>query len=268
MNWKRLLIPIYVLPILWAAAVTLAVTAYFLQRQNPDYAILYTLSLASSAAFLAAWIAMWTYSFINRQSQNREFNRDIEVRYFEEIYGPLYEEVRTVADDLKAWGNPFLREWPKIGKSRFEPVIDQRVKDGFFGLSQRLNDYVRQSQPCWDASKRCIELAITGNAEFDDLPKQAKTDLVLTLQQDSYFLFDDTVETLNLDVLNRLHTVLGGAMHNYKAEDLLDFLRRLKPVLRADPVISARSKMRAGLYQSVVELGAVVLQRMKPFHET
>ena len=89
MNWKRFVIPVYVLPILWVVAVALSIESYFLQKQNPDYAIVYTLCLASSAAFLAAGIGMWTYSFINRRSQDRGFNRDIEIRYFEQIYGPF-----------------------------------------------------------------------------------------------------------------------------------------------------------------------------------
>src|SRR5438552_5371966 len=139
-KWKRLLIPIYVLPILWAVSVVLAVKAYFLQKENTDYGILYTLSLASSAAFLAAGIGMWTYSFINRRSQDREFNRAIEIRYFEEIYGPLYEELAIVRDELKSNGWPTLTQWPRIVKSRFGPVIDGTISNLFIALSYRLED--------------------------------------------------------------------------------------------------------------------------------
>src|SRR6266480_373406 len=155
--WKRLLIPIYVLPVLWAVSVFLALNAFFLQKQNPDYAIVYTLALASSAAFLAAGIGMWTYSFINRRSQDRGFNRDIEVRYFEQIYGPLYEELSRVADDLKGNGWPTLVEWPRISKSRFGPVVDEAVSNLLSALSYRLTDYSHQSQKYFDAATRCIE---------------------------------------------------------------------------------------------------------------
>lgn len=268
MSWKRFVIPPYVVPALWILSVISTIVFFYLQQSISNLAIFYTLSLASAAAFLAAGVGMWTYSFINKRSQDREFNRDIEVRYFEEIYGPLYEEIWRVADELKAWGYPDLKEWPRVGKSRFEPVIDQRVKDRFFGLSQGLNDYVRWSQPCWDAAKACIQLAIGANLEFNALPAQTKADLVPLLHQDRFFLFDDTVENLNVDVINRIQEILAGTTPGSKGVDLIDFLRPLKPVLRANTIIAGRSKKREQLYQSVVDLGAIVLERMKPFHET
>lgn len=80
------LIPTYVLPLLWLDATGLAVVAFFAQKQNPDYALPYTLSLAAATAFLGAGIALWVYSFINRQAQDRQFGHEIEVRWFENIY--------------------------------------------------------------------------------------------------------------------------------------------------------------------------------------
>jgi len=96
-NWKRLLIPFYILPVLWAFAVFLAVTAYLLEKQNSDYAILYTLSLASSAAFLAAGIGMWTYSFINRTNQVREWRRDDAHKILKPVYDDLLKIVPIIA---------------------------------------------------------------------------------------------------------------------------------------------------------------------------
>ena len=268
MNWKRFVIPVYVLPVLWLVAVALAIATYFLQKQNPDYAIAYTLSLASSAAFLAAGIGMWTYGFINRQSQDRGFNRDIEVRYFEEIYGPLYEELSRVADDLKGNGWPALVEWPRIAKSRFGPVIDETVNNLFVALSYGLADYSGHSQRYWDAATRCIQLVITGNADLDGISNQAKDEIVLALEEDRHLIFDDSVTTPRDNSFRRLEASLKGVIPDYKREDAEDFIRRLKPVLRANPLIVERNRVGDKLHESTVQLQAQVLERMRPFHET
>jgi hypothetical protein len=256
------------LPILWAVAVVLAVKSYFLQKENLDYGILYTLALASSAAFLAAGIGMWTYSFINRRSQDREFNRAIEIRYFEEIYGPLYEELALVRDDLKSNGWPTLTQWPRIAKSRFGPVIDGTISNLFIALSYRLEDYSRRSQPSFDAATRCIQLVIAGNADLNPLSEQGRTDIALAVEADRPFTFDDSVTTLQDHIFNRLETSLKSAIPGFKKADGEDFLKRLKPVLRTDPIIAEHAKMRESLIESTTQLAALVLDRMKPFHET
>src|SRR5206468_1326635 len=144
----------------------------------------------SSAAFLAAGIGMWTYSFINRRSQDRGFNRDIEIRYFEQIYGPLFEELSRVADDLKGNGWPTLAEWPRISKSRFGPVVDETVRKLFDALSYRFADFSRQSQTTFDAATRCIQLVIAENADLDGMAAQKKTDITLAIDEDRSFIFD------------------------------------------------------------------------------
>ena len=262
------MIPIYVLPVLWIVAVSLATEAYFLQKQNPDYAILYTLALASSAAFLAAGIGMWTYGFINRQSQDREFRRAIEVRYFEEIYGPLYEELARVADDLKDNGWPTLIQWPKIGKSRFGPVINERIQEMFVSLDAGLADYSGNSQRYWDAATRCIQLVIAGNADLDGISEQGKNEIVLALEEGRRFIFDESVTTPGENSFRRLEASLKSVIHEYEHGDAEDFIRRLKPVLRADPLIAERNQIRDRLHASTLQLQAQVFERMRPFHET
>ena len=268
MNRRRFLIPVYVLPILWIVAVVLAIETYFLQKQNPDYTIFYTLSLASSAAFLAATIGMWTYWFINRQSQDRGFNRDIEVRYFEQIYGPLYEELSRVADELKRNDWPTLVEWPRISKSRFGPVVDETVSNLFIALSYRLEDHSRQSHRYFDAATDCIRQVIGGNADLDGISDQGKTDIALALKEDRLFTFDDSVTTPRENSFRRLEASLKSVIPESKREDAEDFIRRLKPVLRANPLIAEHAKTRDELYELTTQLRARVLDRMRPFHET
>ncbi len=267
MHLKRLLIPIYVLPGLWALAVFLAVEAFFLQKQNPDFAVLYTLALASSAAFLAAGIGMWTYWFISRQGQDREFRRAIEVRYFEEIYGPLYEELSRVADDLKENGWPGLTQWPRISKSRFGPVVDETVSKLFDALNYQLLDFSRRSQGYFDAATRCVQLAIGGNVDLDGIANQGKMDIAYAVEADRSFIFDEAVTSAKETSLARLDALLKGVIPDYKREDAEDFVRRLKPVLRADPLIAEHGKTRDTLFELTTQLQAKVLERMRPFHE-
>src|SRR5207249_9746569 len=119
------------------------------------------LGLASSPATAGTDIALWVQSYYSGLSQNRQFNRDIEVRYFEEIYGPLYEELSRVADELKGNDWPILVQWPRIAKSRFGPVVDETVNNLFVALSYRLADYSAHSKRYWDAGTRCIQLVMT-----------------------------------------------------------------------------------------------------------
>ena len=211
---------------------------------------------------------MWTYSFINRRSQDRGFNRDIEVRYFEQIYGPLYEELSRVADDLKGNGWPTLVEWPRISKSRFGPVVDEAVSNLLSALSYRLTDYSHQSQKYFDAATRCIELVIEGNADLDTVSKQGKGEIALALEEDRSFIFDDSVTTPRDNSFRRLEASLKDVIPDYKREDAEDFIRRLKPVLRADSLIAERNRIRDTLHASTVQLKGHVLERMRPFHET
>ena len=252
---------------MWCLAVQVTVIAFALSKRFPDWLLVYTLGLASATAIAGTDIALWVQSYYSGLSQDREFNRAIEIRYFEEIYGPLYEELALVRDDLKSSGWPTLTEWPRIAKSRFGPVIDGTISNLFIALSYRLEDYSRRSQPSFDAATRCIQLVIAANADLDPLSQQGRTDLVLAVESDRPFTFDDSVVTVKDHIFSRLETSLKGAIPSYKREDIEDFLKRLKPVLLSDPIIAEHARMRESLIESTTQLGALVLERMKPFHE-
>ena len=264
--WSRK--PPNLLLFVWCLAVQVTVIAFAISRRFADWVLVYTLGLASATAIAGTDIALWVQSYYSGLSQNRQFNRDIEVRYFEEIYGPLYEELSRVADDLKGNDWPTLVEWPRIAKSRFGPVVDEIVSNLFIALSYRLVDYSRGSHRYFDAATRCIQQVIGGNADLDDMPDQGKQEIALALESDRSFIFDDSVSSLRESGLTRLEASLKGVLPDYKPEDAEDFIKRVKPVLRADPRIAEHQRTRDELYELATRLRAMVLDRMKPFHET
>ncbi len=138
----------------------------------------------------------------------------------------------------------------------------------FIALSFRLVDYSRGSQRYFDAATGCIQLVIGGNADLDDMSDQGKQEIALALESDRSFIFDDSVSSLRESGLTRLEASLKGVLPDYKPEDAEDFIKRVKPVLRADPRIAENQRRRDELYELATQLRAMVLDRMKPFHET
>ncbi len=138
----------------------------------------------------------------------------------------------------------------------------------FVALDAGLADYSAKSQRYWDAATRCIQLAIKGDASLDGISKQGTDQIVLALEEDRHFIFDDSVTTTRDNIFRRLEATLKDVIADYKREDAEDLIRRVKPILRADPLISERNQIRDGLLNSTVQLQAKVLERMRPFHET
>ncbi len=103
---------------------------------------------------------------------------------------------------------------------------------------------------------------------MDDMSDQGKQEIALALESDRSFIFDDSVSSLRESGLTRLEASLKGVLPDYKPEDAEDFIKRVKPVLRADPRIAENQRRRDELYELATQLRAMVLDRMKPFHET
>jgi hypothetical protein len=92
-------------------------------------------------------------------------------------------------------------------------------------------------------------------------------DISLAVEADHSFIFDDAVTTANETSLTRLDPLLKTVVPDYKREVAEDFIRRLKPVLRADPLIAEHGRTRDALCELTTQLQAKVLERMRPFHE-
>ncbi len=97
----------------------LLVVLWLFASQNPtlDLSLFLNVSLGAFTAFLGSSMALWIYSYLTREGQRRQWAHDLEVRHFEEIYGPLYEDARKLVEALKRYEQPYLAKWREIRES-------------------------------------------------------------------------------------------------------------------------------------------------------
>ncbi|MEE9593454.1 MAG: hypothetical protein V3W28_07730 [Thermoplasmata archaeon] len=106
-----------------------------------DLSLFLNLFVAGFTALLGARIAMWIYSQLTEEGQQRLFGHELEIRYFEKIYGPLYEETKSVVDDLERYGRPWMAEWPKVKEGRFGPFVNPRIHSALEELREELEAF-------------------------------------------------------------------------------------------------------------------------------
>ncbi len=128
MNLRTLLDPRYGLWIIVPAAFSVTVAIWFLQDAYAlDLSLFLNLSTAASTALLGAGIAMWIYRHLTLESQDRRFRHDLEVRHFEDIYGPLYEEMSKLVKGLREYDAPMAQFWEEMKRGRFGPFVDPTI---------------------------------------------------------------------------------------------------------------------------------------------
>src|SRR5436309_2539090 len=84
--WKQLRTPPLILLILWSIAFEVTVVAFVLSRTYPDWSLVYTLGLASATALAGTDLALWVQAYYSRLSQDRQYQLDFDVRWWEHIY--------------------------------------------------------------------------------------------------------------------------------------------------------------------------------------
>src|SRR2546426_4313644 len=127
-----------------ATSLGLAVVVWNLQKANPevDLSLVYNLSLGGFTAFLGATIALWVYSYLSLESQRREWRHDLEVRHFEQIYGPLYEDTKKVVAALKGYASVWSNKWSEIRDSSIGPFVEEGIAKGLSDLWAKLEKYL------------------------------------------------------------------------------------------------------------------------------
>ncbi len=273
MEWKRLLIPTYVLPLLWLAATVLAVVTFFAEKQNPDYALPYTLSLAAATAFLGAGIALWVYSFINRQAQDRQFRHEIEVRWFENIYAPLYEDTKQAVQAVEEYRQPWLSKWSEIRVSRFGPFVDEHIMEVLDRAASEFQQYV----DLWNAGHSAGELIIDGilkpAPQLSEFANAIHNNLTTYLSGDHRFLFDPETQQPSgyadhqfQQSLESLFRQPGVRATFPTSQEIQEWLRSVKTALNSDKAVQAVSGRQKQVLLSAKGAHAEVLVRMQhPF---
>jgi hypothetical protein len=256
--WKN---PKYVLPVLWGASGVVAGVIWLVQTRNPDLDLSfpYTIALAAFTAMLGAGMAMWVYSHITQEGQRREWGHEREVRHFEEIYGPLYEDVRRVAAELKDHGAPWLQNWRDIKEKKMRPFVQKDIKERLNTLERRLSDLSEVARQSYDAAKTRIEEA------FNRYPVSATgnfLELLNALTQDRRFLFDPKAEMPRDEYLASIREILRSASNIETDEDIAKYLRHIKDYLRKDMVIQKRAALTESILPDAEALHRQICRRM------
>ncbi len=273
MDWKRFINPTHVLPLLWFVATALAVVTFFAGKQNPDYALPYTLSLAAATAFLGAGIALWVYSFINQQAQDRQFRHEIEVRWFENIYAPLYEDTRQAVEAAEEYRQPWLSKWREIQASRFGPFVDKHIAEVLNQAVTEFQEYV----DLWNAGHNAGELIIDGILKqappLSEFVGLIHNNLTTYLSGDHRFLFDPEMPQPSgyadrqfQQGLESLFRQPGVRARFPTPQEIQVWFRSIKTALKTDKAVQAVTERQKQVLLAAKGAHAEVLVRMQhPF---
>lgn len=130
-SWRKLLSnPVKAIPYLILPLTLLALGAVVaFQSANPgaNLSLPQSILIALLSGLIGAALALWIQSHVSRESQNRRFKQELEVRYFEEIYGPLYEDAMRVAAGLLNCEDVKLAVWDQLLKSKYLPFVERTI---------------------------------------------------------------------------------------------------------------------------------------------
>jgi hypothetical protein len=241
---------------------------------NPDYALPYTLSLAAATAFLGAGIALWVYSFINRQAQDRQFRHEIEARWFESIYAPLYEDTKSAVESVEGCRPTGFGKWGEIRASRFGPFVDQRIHAELDRVAEQFTGYYRAWQRGYERAETIITDYLRGNlaAEFADA---IKSNLTNWLSGDFPFVFNPDVAAPTdyargqfTQAIKGLFSRPGPVLTVPSQDELGIWFSAIKTQLKEDEAVKAVFRERQRVFESAKAIHDAVLQRMRhPFEQ-
>lgn len=264
--WART--PPYLLLLLWCLAVQVTVIAFVLSRTFPDWTLVYTLGLASATAIAGTDVALWVQAYYSRLAQDRQFRGDLEVRFFENIYGPLYEDTRRAVLQLDDYSTTItLQNWPGIRATRFgaflEPILFAHLDD----LQGSLKSVVNAAREGRGAAGRIIRQLLDIHPTLSEPLPDVRRTITDTFVSDPHFVFDPKRGSPNEDILRGIRSTLDSV--GVRAADLSLFASEVKERLEGDPQIVLFRNLRADVLEKAKIVHALVEKRMRtPFQET
>ncbi len=237
---------------------------YFDGQTSYDLSLFLNMAVASFTALLAAFIALWIYSHLTRENQLWEFRQDRETEYFEQIYGPLYEETSNVVEKLKAFGHPWMSEWPKIRGKRFGPFVDQGVASAVEKLDRELTELGEVSRQGWPFIRRLLDEYAQRQTHDENLARIISEGL----RRDDRFLFDPDVREPNEEVVDHLERNLKDKMRLVEALGTSILYQGAKDLLSSEPAVIERVAKTRAILPLAESVHQKVLQRMRdPFRQ-
>lgn len=218
------------------------VAAWALQKRFPelDLSLPYTVSLALFTATFAATIAMATYSWVTQKNQRREWRHEMEIRHFEEIYGPLYEESLKVLDELNRYESPWLQKWPEVKKKSFGPFVDPGIAKDLDRLEQRLEKLGKLRSATYDIPLQIIDRVSTGPPWGENLSKWVANlkDRFREGQGFRNFFYAPGVNQPAPHIIDSIRKVFSDAGLDESA--LLRYIGQVKAAFLQDPTMKER----------------------------
>lgn len=256
MNWSWWKNPYHFLPILLLASATSFISSWALEKRFPDlgFSAAYNLSLALFTASFAATIAMMTYSWVTVEGQRRQWRHDVEMRHFEQIYGPLYEEVLKVVDELRNHGFPWLQKWREIKEKSVGPFVDPKIAKDLDGLARRLGELSALHQLAYYRAENIIvEVSMSD-------PWGISTPVVdgikSAFQGDRRFLYDPKQTSPSEHMMSQLRHTISDA------SALAEYVKKLKGTFTEDPQIQRRAALVESILPDAEALSARIRDRM------
>ncbi len=267
MNLRRLMDPRYGLWIIVPAAFSLTIAIWFLQDAYArDLSLFLNLSTAASTALLGAGIAMWIYRSLTLQSQDRRFRHDLEVRHFEDIYGPLYEEAGKVVEMLRGYEVPMAHFWEEMKRGRFGPFVDPTITRELNVLRNELDALGRLVRESSRATERRVTQAIGDHHLTKKLSPDDSRQLMMTLHQDYRLFFNPKVPLPREDVVRSVQEFMGRAASSIPEEEIPEFFQYVKTVVTNDPVVHRRIALTEEILPLAEAVHEMILRRMRnPF---
>ena len=252
-----------------ATSLGLAVVIWNLQKANPavDLSLVYNLSLGGFTAFLGATIALWVYSYLSFESQRREWRHDLEVRHFEQIYGPLFEDTKKIVDGLREYSQVWLTKWREIRKSSLGPFVEETISRAVSDLQEKVDKYGEVTNLSATAAEARVREFVAHHARATLLDKNDRNSLWANLRDDPRFLFDPgkplPYQHLVQQIAKLLPRTEGTDVTVQEAEK---FLREVKTDLLEDPAIKKRIAECQKLLPEAERVHALIDARMRdPF---
>lgn len=256
------------LPVLAGASISTAVVLWVLEPSYPgrDLGFFRNMAVAAFTAFLGAGVGLWVYGWLSEEGRKRQNRHEVEVRHFEEIYGPLFEEMRKVVEELARYGYPYLHKWREIRESRFGEFVEDGIRSGLESLSSEFENLIPLSRAASaEASARVLQ-ALASLPMTKGLNESQRSGVVSQLENDVAFRFDPATRNVPDHDLEGLEKALKAAGARVTPDRLNGLVEHVKTYILGSDAVRERASKVEELLPRAVELRNRIRRRMlEPF---
>ena len=186
----------------------------------------------------------------------------MEVRFFENIYGPLYEDTRRIVLLLDDYAPSLtMKNWPGIRASRFGAFLEPALFASLDELRENLQPVENAARVGREGAALIIRNLLDKIPAFADSSTDARRSVAEQLVSDHHLVFDPNRPSPNEDILRGIGTTLGGRTAN--DESIRALVSTVKGYLELDVRISDFRRLRGEVLERAKVIHADVQKRMQ-----